>query len=142
MNRGPIAGTRMDAKSFTDKAASAWGDPLPEWIGELARLADAEGLGGCATRINYSRSAISNVLNNKYANGDIGRVEAMVRGALMSETVDCPILGQIGRDRCLQEQNEPFRATSAFRAHLYHACRGGCAHARSTTQTKGGRDAE
>lgn len=143
MNRGPIAGFKPDAKRFVDKALEAWGEPLADWILELAQLADVEGLGGCAARINYSRSAISNVINNKYGNGDIGRVEAMVRGALLDETVGCPVLGDIGRDRCLQEQNEPFRATSAFRAHLYHACRSKCPHSRLTgTLSRGGVDVE
>jgi hypothetical protein len=121
-----------DARSFEQKAIEAYGGELPEWVGELARFADAEGLGGAGKRINYSKSAVSNVLNNKYSGGDLARVEAMVRGALMAETVDCPILNDIGRDRCLIEQKEEFRATSAFRAQLYHACRSGCPHARKT----------
>lgn len=118
--------------NFASKALLAWGDPLPDWIGELAKLADAEGLAGAASRIGYSRSAISNVLAGKYP-GDLGRIKEMVRGALMSATVTCPVLGEIGRDRCLIEQREPFRATSAFRAQLYHACRGGCPHSSLTS---------
>jgi hypothetical protein len=117
---------------FVSKAQTAWGDPLPDWIGELAKLADAEGLAGAAGRIGYSRSAISNVLAGKYP-GDLGRISGMVRGALMSATVTCPVLGEIGRDRCLTEQREPFRATSAFRAQLYHACRGGCPYSSLTS---------
>ncbi|TIV63073.1 MAG: transcriptional regulator, partial [Mesorhizobium sp.] len=93
-----------------------------DWIGELARIADAEGLGGAEKRINYSRSALSTILAGKYT-GDIARVEGMVRGALMAMTVDCPVLGEIGRDRCLTEQKEPFRATSRHRAQLFHACK-------------------
>jgi hypothetical protein len=139
MNRGPVKGARPEARSFFEKVREAYGDPAPDWLIELAALADEIGLSGCEKRISYSRSAISNVLNGKYDKGDMGRVEAMVRGALMGKTVECPVLGGIGRDRCLQEQNEPFRATSAFRAQLYHACRGGCPHARSKD---GGRDAE
>ncbi len=134
MNRGPSSGARSDERSFEQKVADAYGNPPPEWLAELARLADAAGLTGCATKIGYSKAAISNVLNGKYGKGDLGRVEEMVRGALMSETVDCPVIGEIGRDRCLREQREPFRATSAFRAQLFHACRGGCPHARATQE--------
>lgn len=137
MNRGPMKGAKGEQKSFFDKVREAYGDPVPDWLIELAALADEIGLRACEKRVNYSPSAISNVLNGKYEKGDMGRVEAMVRGALMGKTVDCPILGGIGRDRCLTEQDEPFRATSAFRAQLYHACRSGCVNAR-----KGGRDAE
>ena len=134
MIRGPQGHSRSAGLSFTEKAAEAWSDlstgsGVPDWIAELALVADTEGLAGAERRIGYSRSAISTVLNRKYA-GDIDRVEQMVRGALMAMTVECPVLGEIGRDRCLSEQHEPFRATSAFRAQLYHACRNGCPHAR------------
>lgn len=121
MNRGPAKGSRPAGLSFAEKVCAAYGDP-DGWLLELARLADAEGLGGAEKRIGYSRSAISTVLSGKYG-GDMERVAQMVRGALMSETVDCPVLGEIGRDRCATEQKEPFRATSAFRAQLYHACK-------------------
>lgn len=130
MIRGPLTNSKADSRTFSEKVAQAYGEPVADWLQELARLADAEGLGGCEKRIGYSRSAISNVLNGKYGKGDLGRVEEMVRGALMATTVDCPVLGDIGRDRCLSEQIEPFRATSAFRAQLFHACRNGCPHAR------------
>ena len=137
MNRGPVKGSRPDQGGFFEKVREAYGDPAPDWLSELAALADEIGLRACGKRVNYSASAISNVLNGKYEKGDMGRVEAMVRGALMGKTVECPVLGEIGRDRCLTEQDEPFRATSAFRARLWHECRSGSVHAR-----KGGRDAE
>lgn len=122
MNRGPAKDSRPIGVTFMEKAREAFGAVLPDWIEELARLADAEGLGGAEKRIQYSRSALSTVINGKYP-GDLGRVEAMVRGALMAEVVECPILGEIGRDRCLTEQKEPFRATSRHRAQLFHACK-------------------
>lgn len=130
MNRGPIPNSRPAGKSFVDKVTDAHGADASDWLIELARFADAEGLGGAAKKINYSRSAISNVINGKYHGGDLARVESMVRGALMAETVECPVIGTIGRDRCLTEQKEPFRATSAYRAQLFHACRSGCPNAR------------
>lgn len=136
MNRGPAPNRRQDGRTFMEKAVAAHGEPLAEWIAELARLCDAEGLAGAEKRVGYSRSAISTVINGKYGKGDLGRVEAMVRGALMSETVECPVIGTIGRDRCLQEQNEPFRATSAFRAQLFHACRNGCPHSKHTKESQ------
>lgn len=128
MNRGPQKDSRPAGKSFVEKVSNAH-VTLPEWLVELASVADREGLAGAGRRIGYSASAVSTVLANKYA-GDIDRVEQMVRGALMAVTVECPVLGEIGRDRCLSEQKEPFRATSRHRAQLYHACRGGCPHAR------------
>jgi hypothetical protein len=129
MNRGPQKSARPAGPSFLEKAAAAWGEPLPDWIGELARLADSGGLAGAEKRVGYSRSAVSTILAGKYK-GDLGRVEEMVRGALMAETVICPVLDEIGRDRCLTEQKEPFRATSRHRAQLFHACKT-CKHNRS-----------
>lgn len=120
----------MENLTFADKAAAAWA-PAPDWVEELAAMADASGLKGAASRIGYTGSLVSGVLNNKYR-GDLVAVEAAVRWSLMSLTVDCPVIGEIDRSRCLREQQEPFRATSAFRAQLYHACRGGCPNARPT----------
>lgn len=134
MIRGPMPNSRPAGSTFGEKAAAAW-QPVPDWIAVLAAHADRTGLKGAAERINYSVSAVSTVISAKYA-GDLARVEAMVRGALMAETVDCPVLGEIGRDRCLQEQKEPFRATSAYRARLYHACRR-CTNATQNQPTEG-----
>lgn len=122
----------MSQTTHLEKARAAWGT-APDWIVELAMLADRDGLRGAAARIGYSYSAISNVLAAKYR-GDLGRIEQLVRGALMGVEVDCPVLGTIGRDHCIDEQTQSFRASSAHRAQLYHACRNGCPNAR----TKGG----
>jgi hypothetical protein len=121
-------------QTFMEKAAAAWG-AVPVWVEALATHADKVGLGGAEQTIGYSRSALSSVINAKYP-GDLGRIEQIVRGALMSEKVDCPVLGEIGRDHCLIEQSEPFRATSALRAQLFHACRSGCPNARKTKGEK------
>jgi len=132
MKPGPQSGTGAarngDSRTFAEKAAEAWG-VVPDWIVELAAMADTSGLKGAAKAIGYTGGLVSGVLNNKYA-GDVGAVEQRVRGALMGVVVDCPVLGEIGRDHCLQEQQTPFRATSAHRAQLFHACRNGCPNAR------------
>ncbi|MCR5855963.1 transcriptional regulator [Mesorhizobium sp. J428] len=129
MNRGPKKGLRPTGPSFLEKAAAAWGTLLPEWVAELARLADREGLSGAGRHIGYSASAVSTVIANKYR-GDMGSVAGKVRGAVMSETVNCPVLGEIGRDRCLDWQKKPFAATSSHRVQMFKACRGGCPNAR------------
>lgn len=118
----------MTRMSFVEKAEAAW-RPAPDWVKRLAREADDTGQPATAKRIDYSVSTVSQIISNSYR-GDLPRVEEMVRGALMSATVECPVLGEIGRNRCLREQDEPFRATSAYRAQLYHACRSGCPHSK------------
>lgn len=126
MTRGPLPGVPTGA-DFVAKAEAAWGDP-PEWVVALAQAASQSTLKATAFRIGYSAPVVSQVISASYR-GSLPQVEDRVRGALMGLTVDCPILGEIGRDRCLDEQRSPFRATSAMRAQLWHACRGGCRHA-------------
>lgn len=115
---------------FVARAIAAWGE-APDWIVALAKACSESSLKPVSRSLGYSVATISQVLSNSYR-GDVDRVAEMVRGALMQATVDCPVIGEIGRDRCLQEQDEPFRATSAFRAQLYHACRSGCPHSKHT----------
>ena len=132
MTPGPRPGSGAASygvrRSCVQKAADAWG-VVPDWVSELAQIADHLGQKKAAETIGYSNGLISQVINRKYG-GDMEGVEQRVRGALMGLKVECRVLGPIGRDRCLQEQKEPFRATSAFRAQIFHACRNGCPNAR------------
>ena len=115
--------------TMQDKATAAWGDAMPDWIGELADTAGRLGLNACAKKLGYSPSVVSQAIAAKYA-GDLTKVETKVRGALMGETVDCPVLGAIGRDRCLDWQGKPRAVTNALRSQVYRACRSGCPHSR------------
>jgi hypothetical protein len=128
MKRGPQAGGSAGT-DFEAKARLSWGGDVPDWVEELAKLAGRASAKVAAERIGYSIAVVSNVIANKYP-GDLGRVEEKVRGALMGATVSCPVLGEIGRDVCLDEQKKPFSASSSIRAKLYRACRAGCEHAR------------
>lgn len=114
---------------FVAKAQDAWGKSCPEWVLEWARYANRNTGTLAAKKVNYSLATFSYVMANKYT-GDIQRVELKVRGALMSETVMCPIVGEIGRDRCLDEQKMGHTGASSVRAKIYRACRGGCPHSR------------
>jgi len=128
MNRGPAPGSR-EPIDFVSRATTCWGNP-PDWVIALAEEAGRTSLTKTARRLGYSASTVSQVVSASYR-GDLERVEGMVRGALMATTVDCPVLGEIGKDRCLDEQGRPFAATSAHRAQLYHWCRGRCPHSKS-----------
>lgn len=128
MKRGPATGAKTKV-DFTAKALAAYGDALPDWVEELAVEATATSLKAAAKRIGYSDAVLSHVFSGRYA-GDLARVEEKVRGALMGATVQCPVLGEIGRDHCLDQQRMPFSATSSIRSKLYRACRSGCPHSR------------
>lgn len=126
--RGPAPGARTKS-DFVAKAKAAWGPALPDWIEELAAEASRTSAVSAAKRIGYSPAVLSHVFAKAYP-GDIARVEAKVRGALMGAVVVCPILGEIGRDVCLDEQKKPNTGASSIRSKLYRACRSGCAHSR------------
>lgn len=114
---------------FVAKAEAAWGDELPGWVRAWAEEGNRTNGAKAAKRIGYSAAVFSHVLANNYA-GDLARVEQKVNGALMGATVVCPIVGEIGRDRCLDEQAMPATGASSIRAKLFRACRNGCPHSR------------
>jgi len=122
-----LKGPSKGKPDFAVIATASWGT-VPDWILILAEEANRTTQTAAAARIGYSGGAISSVLRNSYQ-GDMGAVEQKVRGALMGATIECPVIGEIGRDRCLDEQKKPFAATSALRTRLFHACKT-CTHNR------------
>lgn len=120
--------SKRQKTDFTAKLAACQGTDAPDWIVVLAEEASRTSATAVAKRIGYSASAVSSLISGKYP-GDIGKIEAKVRGALMGATVECPVLGELTRDRCLGEQDRPFTA-NALRSRLYRACRNGCPHSR------------
>lgn len=115
-----------------EKACAAWGNPPPDWIVALAEACNALTQSAVGKKIGYSGSTVSQVLSDTYRNGDMARIETVVRGALMAETVRCPILQEIGRDICLGWQKRPFSTASANAVRMYQACRDNCPHSRLT----------
>lgn len=100
------------------------------WRQTLADQCTAAGNQRAVARvIGYSAAVVSQVLRGTYK-GDTGAVEAAVRGAFMGATVECPVLGPLAQNRCLEEQRRPLLTTSPQRVQLYRACRGGCRHSR------------
>ena len=129
MKRGPQTDTGRarngDDRSFAQKAAEAHGGAPEDWVIALAKLADQKGLRVAGETIGYSGATVSQAIAGKYP-GDIGKVAEKVRGALLGETVVCPPYGLddiIDRKKCLDWQDKPKAATSAFRVRMYRACR-------------------
>ncbi len=118
---------------FASKVFHAWHNDVPDWVSELASLADQSGLKGAGERISYSASAVSSVLSNAYK-GDLPRVEQAVRGALMGLIVNCPVLGELPRNQCLDWQKSPFSTSDSMRVRVFRACRRGCLHSRISTK--------
>jgi hypothetical protein len=120
--------------SPVDKAEAAWA-PAPDWVRRLAEEAERIGQRAVAKLIDYSPATVSQVLSNTYR-GDLAKIELKVLGALMGETIDCPVKGEMARNVCLRWQDKPFAVTSADRTRMYHACRSGCPNARKTKGEK------
>lgn len=117
------------APDFMARARMGWGEQTPDWIIALADACTATSQTSVAKRLGISGSQISQALANRYPS-PLERLEDQVRGALMGACVACPVLGEIGRDRCLSEQGMPFSPASSVRVRLYRACRAGCPHSR------------
>ncbi|MGD9539057.1 MAG: helix-turn-helix domain-containing protein [Alphaproteobacteria bacterium] len=98
-----------------------------DWLEALRAEVKATSLARAAQKIGVSRSTVSEVLSGKYA-ASTAAIEQRVRGALLSETVTCPVSGEIRRDQCLKFQRQKPAGVNQSEWRLYHACRGGCPH--------------
>lgn len=76
-----------------------------------------------------SPTIVSQVLNGSYPS-EPERLRALVEGLYEGAKVDCPVLGELGRDRCEAFQSAPFSAANPQRVALYRACRNHCPHSR------------
>jgi uncharacterized protein involved in cysteine biosynthesis len=120
VNRGPkVSRVAIDP---VEKAAACWGETMPDWVLVLAEACQKSNQSAVARQLDYSAGVVSSVLSNTYR-GDVSSVEQMVRGALMSETVHCPIIGPTPRNVCLGWQKRPFSTASSNAVRMYQACR-------------------
>ncbi|MGE4264255.1 MAG: hypothetical protein AB7E46_07270 [Desulfovibrio sp.] len=127
----PAASTRA-----VDAARAAWAEfgGCPEWIIALAEECDRASQRTVAARIGYSAGAVNQVLAAKYK-APLRNIEKAVRGAFLSATVLCPVVGELAADRCLDQQKKPW-SSSPLRLRMFKACRSGCPHSRITPNAK------
>ena len=111
------------------RAVAAWEDQTPDCVMALAIACDKSTQNRVAGRIGYSAAVVSNVLKAKYS-GDLKAVEGAVKGALMNETVVCPVVGDLSRQACGEHQRRPWAPHNPQRIQFFKACRGGCPHSR------------
>ncbi len=93
----------------------------PEWIAVLRSECKRTTQTAVAARIGYSPSAVNQVLKGAYK-GDVRRVQQAVEGALMKLTVNCPLIGELSRERCVEYQRRGFAATNPLRVALSKTC--------------------
>lgn len=75
-----------------------------------------------AEELGVSTAAISTLLKDKYA-GNVEGMEQRIRGQFMSETVRCPVMGDLSKRSCLDNQALPMAFTNPVRAALGRACK-------------------
>ena len=102
-------------------AREAWGDDAPDWVIELAAECDRVGQRKAAERIGLSASVVNETVRNRYK-GRSDNVASRVRGALMGAKVQCPVVGEIGRHRCLANQTKPFSDANPTSVALHREC--------------------
>lgn len=113
--------------SALEKARDAWGADMPAWVRVLAEECDRTSQNKAAIRLGRSSSLVSNVLSNKYGGeyaGDLEAVEELVRGALMGETLICPVLGEIDKKACRDWRGRAgeFSARNTRAVQMFRAC--------------------
>ena len=92
------------------------------WIDVLKTETDKSSQAAVARVLGYSPAAINQVIKGTYK-GDSSRIEQTVRATFMHETVLCPVLSEIPKKKCFEEQAKPFAATNRQRVELFKACR-------------------
>lgn len=105
----------------------------PDWIMSLQLACQTGSQKAVAAQIGYSPTVVNQVLKGVYP-GDHGAVEQAVRGALMDGTVQCPVMGELRMDSCLQYQRQKFSAFNHLQVRLYRACQT-CPNNRSNKRT-------
>ena len=99
-------------------------DPnAPEWLVVLAAHAKAHRQRKAAEDIGYSPTVVNQVLKGTYT-GDLKAVQAKVEGALMGAMVQCPVIGEMPRNRCVEHQarSRSFATTNPLRVRLAKVC--------------------
>ena len=102
-----------------------------KWMRALHSAIAERGLTAVARQLGVSPSMISQAAKGVYK-GNIARLQTLVEGSLLTETVSCPVLGDLAKHKCLQHQERPiaFATANPIKAQLYRACRAGCPYSK------------
>jgi hypothetical protein len=96
---------------------------MSDWMEILRAECERTSQAKAAVLIGYSAAVVNQVLKGTYR-GDYTSVQEAVMGALMGATVDCPVIGEMPRNRCIDNQRRAahFAATNPLRVQLYKTC--------------------
>ncbi|WP_299370484.1 hypothetical protein [uncultured Tateyamaria sp.] len=110
--------------SALSKAKEAYGGDVPDWVEVLALEADRTSQSSVARRLSYTPGAINSVLGNTYR-ANTQNIENSVRGVLMDVRITCPMLGEIGPQKCTAWRLRARKGNAANSLHkrMAAACR-------------------
>lgn len=87
----------------------------------LRRQCEEMGQSAVARQLDYSASAISQILGGKYK-GNLKAVLNRVEEVFGQTMIKCPLLGNISLGDCSFNRRRPFAATNPMRVKLYREC--------------------
>jgi DNA-binding Lrp family transcriptional regulator len=95
---------------------------MSKWLEVLQQQCDSRSQSSVAEDLGVSATTINQVLKRIYK-GRTDRIKSMVEGKYMGAKVDCPVIGELPRDRCMQHQSRrKFAATNPLRVQLHRTC--------------------
>lgn len=94
----------------------------PVWVRVLRERCQATSQKKVADELGISAPVVSQILNHSYG-GRWKNIQDRVEGAYMGHTVNCPVLGELPTNKCLDYQKLPFVSANPQRVRLRRACR-------------------
>lgn len=106
--------------SYLKKARRHWGTP-PDWIIALATACENTSQNVVAKKLQINGGYVSYALRNQKREYHES-VEDAVRGALMGQTLPCPVLGDIDHGLCARHRKSRIRPIGPEQKRLRAAC--------------------
>jgi hypothetical protein len=101
------------------------------WLEVLRLTCETTTKAAVARQLGVSPAMVGLALKGEYK-GNMTRLQTLVEGSLMSQTVTCPVMGEMPKHKCQEHQDRDpkFATANPFKAQLYIACRSGCPHSK------------
>lgn len=101
------------------------------WLDALRSACAQRSQSAVARQLGVSTGMISQALKGLYK-GDVDRLRTLVEGVLQTQTVACPVLDNLPKNKCLEYQARDPKLTfgNPVILQFYRACRSGCPHSK------------
>lgn len=91
------------------------------WFTALKQAVETQSQAKVASQCGISPTAVNQVLKGTYP-GNLNNVAEKVSGALLEQSVICPVLDVITTDICASYRAQGFKPNNPMRVQLYRAC--------------------